>query len=161
PLIARLLLSFLPNIGRHNEKDSYIAPDLHRLILQKARTRIPLVGGVSSRPGLQFAGSEVHHDEIVAASVFTGSPFSSSFCHGLTGSGALLRVESLGADGRTVLKFDREGSPARALELKHRDDYALVEELSLDHDPSVIIARIANDRKSVIMTRKIAENTIF
>ncbi|HEY7183211.1 MAG TPA: GAF domain-containing protein [Blastocatellia bacterium] len=161
PLIARLLLSFLPNIGRHDENDFYIAPDLHRLILQKARTRIPLVGGVSSRPGFQFAGSEVYHDEIVAASIFTGSPFSSSFCRGLTGSGALLRVEGLGADGRTVRKFDREGSPADALDLRDRADFALVEELSPDHDPFVIIARIADDRKSVIMTRKVAENTIF
>ncbi|HZF37384.1 MAG TPA: GAF domain-containing protein, partial [Blastocatellia bacterium] len=161
PLTARLLLSFLPNTGRHDENASYIAPDLHRLLLQKARTRIPLVGGVSSRPGFQFAGNEVYHDEIVAASIFTGSPFSSSFCHGLTGSGELLRVESLGADGRTVHKFDREGSPVDALELKDRDDFALVGELSLDHDPFVTIARIANDRKSVIMMRKVAENTIF
>jgi signal transduction histidine kinase len=161
PLTARLLLSFLPNAGRHDANASYIAPDLHRLLLQKARTRIPLVGGVSSTPGFQFAGSEVCHDEIVAASIFTGSPFSSSLCHGLTGSGALLRVESLGADGRTILKFDREGGPVEALELKDRDDFALVEELSLDNDPLVTIARIANDRKSVIMTRKVAENAVF
>jgi signal transduction histidine kinase/GAF domain-containing protein len=160
-LSARFLLSFLPNVGRHDENTSYIAPDLHRMLMQKARTRIPLVGGVSSRPGFQFAGSEVYQDEIVAASVFTGSPFSSSFCHGLTGTGALLRVESLGADGRTVHKFDCEGSPAEALELKDRGDFAMVEELSLDHDPFVIIARSANNGKSVILARKVVENTAF
>jgi signal transduction histidine kinase len=82
PLTGRLLLSFLPNIRRRDETDSYLTADLHRLLLQKARTRIPLVGGVSSRPGFQFAGSEVYRDRIVAASVFTGSPFSSSFSHG-------------------------------------------------------------------------------
>jgi signal transduction histidine kinase len=161
PLTARLLLSFLPNIGRHDEKSTYTAPDLHRLLLQKARTRIPLIGGVSSRPGFQFADGEVYRNEIVAASIFTGSPFSSSFYNGLAGTGALLRVISLGADGRTVHKFDCEGSPADALELKDRDDFAMIEELSPDHDPFVIIARIASDRKSVILTRKVAENTVF
>src|SRR5262245_9207026 len=108
-LIGRLLLGFLPNIGRHDENLSYLAPDLHRLLLQKARTRIPLVGAVSSSPGFQFAGSEVYHDEIVAASIFTGSPFSSSFGHGLTGTDTLLRVKSLDADGRTIRMFDQEG----------------------------------------------------
>jgi signal transduction histidine kinase len=88
PLTGRLLLSFLPNIGHHDERVSHLTPDLHRLLLQKARTRIPLVGGVSSRPGFQFAGNEVYRDRIVAASVFTGSPFSSSFGHG-TMSGSL------------------------------------------------------------------------
>src|SRR4029079_17175391 len=40
PLTARLLLSFLPNIGRHEENSSYIAHDLHRLLLKEARIRI-------------------------------------------------------------------------------------------------------------------------
>jgi signal transduction histidine kinase len=161
PLTARLLLSFLPNIGRHEENSSYIAHDLHRLLLKEARIRIPLVGGVSSRPGFQFAGGDVYRNEIVTASIFTGAPFSSSFCRGLAGSGALLRVVSLGADGRTVHKFDGEDSSAEALELRNPDDFALVEELSLDHDPFVILARIAGDGKSVILTRRVAENTVF
>src|SRR5262249_15772804 len=79
PLTGRMLLSFLPNIGRHDERVPYLTPELHHLLLQKARPRIPPVGGVSSKPGFQFAGSEVYRDRIVAASVFTGSPFSSSF----------------------------------------------------------------------------------
>ncbi len=161
PLTGRLLLSFLPNIGRHDENISYLAPDLHRLLLQKARTRIPLVGGVSSRPGFQFAGSDVYHDEVVAASIFTGSPFSSSFGHGLTGTDTLLRVKSLDADGRTVRKFDQEGSPAEVLELQDRNDFALLGELSLDRDPLVTIAQIADQGKSVIMLRKVGENTMF
>ena len=160
-LSSRLLLAFLPNIGRHDGGASYVAPDLHRLLLQKSRTRIPLVGAVSSRPGFQFAGSEVYRDEIVAASVFTGTPFSSSFGLGLTETETLLRVKSLGADGRTIHMFDQEGSPVEALQLKDREDFALLGELSLDHDPVVTIARIAEDRKSVTMLRKVDENTIF
>ncbi len=82
PLTVRMLLSFLPNVSRRDEKASYLTPELHRLLLQKARMRIQLVGGVSSRPGFQFAGAEVYRDRIVVASVFTGSPFSSSLSHG-------------------------------------------------------------------------------
>lgn len=82
PLTGRLLLSFLPNVSRRDERASSLTLELHRLLLQKARTRIPLVGGVTSGPGFQFAGGEVYRDRIVAASVFTGSPFSSSFSHG-------------------------------------------------------------------------------
>jgi len=161
PLTGRLLLSFLPNTGRHDEKVSYLAPDLHRLLLQKARTRIPLVGGVSSRPGFQFAGSEVYHDRIVAASIFTGSPFSSSFSHGLIGTDTFLRVKSLSADGRTIHKFDRKGDPAKILKLKDRNDFAVLGELSLDRDPLVTIAQIAGDKKSVIMLRKVDKDTMF
>src|SRR5262247_4871625 len=82
PLTVRMLLSFLPNVSRRDEKVPYLTPELHRLLLQKARTRIQLVGGVSSRPGFQFAGSEVYRDRIVVASVFSGSPFSLSLSHG-------------------------------------------------------------------------------
>src|SRR5215470_8161293 len=82
PLTVRMLLSFLPNVSRRDEKDSYLTPELHRLLLQKSRMRIQLVGGVSSRPGFQFAGAEVYRDRIVVASVFSGSPFSLSLSHG-------------------------------------------------------------------------------
>ena len=82
PLTVRMLLSFLPNVSRRDEKASYLTPELHRLLLQKARIRIQLVGGVSSRPGFQFAGAEVYRDRIVVASVFSGSPFSLSLSHG-------------------------------------------------------------------------------
>src|SRR5262245_11234537 len=82
PLTVRMLLSFLPNVSRRDEKVPYLTPELHRLLLQKARTRIQLVGGVSSRPGFQFAGAEVYRDRIVVASVFSGSPFSLSLSHG-------------------------------------------------------------------------------
>jgi signal transduction histidine kinase len=161
PLTGRLLLSFLPNIGRHDEKIPYFGPDLHRLLLQNAYARIPLVGGVSSSPGLQFAGSEVYHDRIVAASVFTGSPFSSSFGNGLKETGSFLHVKSFSADGRTVHKFDQEGDAAEILKLKDRDEFAGLVELSLDRDPLVTIARIASDRKSVIMLRKVCKDTMF
>jgi signal transduction histidine kinase len=161
PLTGRLLLSFFPNIGRHDERASYLAPDLHQLLLQKARTRITLVGGVSSKPSFQFAGSEVCHDEMVAASIFTGSPFSTSFGHGLTGTDAYLRVKSLDADGRTINKFDQRGSPAEILKLKDRNDFALLSELSLDHNPLVTVAQIAANGKSVTMLRKVGENSMF
>jgi signal transduction histidine kinase/GAF domain-containing protein len=161
PLTGRLLLSFLPNVGRHDERISYLAPELHRLLLQNAGARIPLVGGVSSRPGFQFAGSEVYHDRIVAARVSTGSPFSSSFGHELKRTGSLLRIKSLGADHKTVYKFDREGAPAEALELNDRNEFAALVELSLHRDPLVTIARIAGDRKSVIMLRKVREGTML
>ncbi len=82
PLTVRMLLSFLPNVSRRDENASYLTPELHRLLLQKARIRIQLVGGVSSRPGFQFAGAEVYRDRIVVASVFSGSPFSLSLSHG-------------------------------------------------------------------------------
>ncbi len=105
PLTGHLLLSFLPNVGRHDERDSYLAPDLHRLLLRKARTRIPLVGGVSSRPGFQFAGNEVYRDRIVAASIFTGSPFSSSFGHGsMSGSLAISDFERIRSEAKRGLE---------------------------------------------------------
>jgi|GEM_PF-2533306 len=161
PLPDRLMLTFFPNIGRHDQRAAYLAPELHRLLREKARTRIPIVGGVSSRPGFQFVGEAVYHDELVAARISTGSPFSSSFGHGLTETTTDLRVKMLADDGRTVLAFDQPGSPAEILGLKDRADFALLGELSLNHDPLVTAAHVTADGQSVTLLRQIREGALF
>ncbi len=105
PLTVRMLLSFLPNVSRRDEKASYLTPELHRLLLQKARIRIQLVGGVTSRPGFQFAGAEVYRDRIVVASVFTGSPFSLSLSHGsMSGSPDLSDFARIRSEAKSGLE---------------------------------------------------------
>lgn len=161
PLTDRLLLAFFPNIGRHDRELPYLAPELHRRLQQNARFRTPVVGGVSSRPGFQFANDEVYHNELVAARIYTGAPFSSSFGHGLKETSADLRVKNLAPDSCTVLKFDQRGSPARILGLKKHDDVALLGELSLDRDPFVTLAQLASDGKSVKLLRKVKDHALF
>ncbi|MGE0130467.1 MAG: GAF domain-containing protein [Blastocatellales bacterium] len=161
PLTDRLLLTFFPNAGRHDGSIPYLAPELHRLLQQNASFRIPAVGGVSSMPGFQFADDEIYHNELVAARIFTGAPFSSSFGHGLKEIGPPLSVKNLAADGRTVLEFDQKGRPAEILELKNRNDFALLAELSLDRAPFMTLAQAASDGESVTLLRKISVNTLF
>ncbi len=117
-LTGRLLLSFLPNVHFRDDSASYLTPELHRLLRQKTGARILLVGGVSSRPGFQFAGDEVYHDRIVAASVFSGPPFSSSFSHGpateAPGDFERVRSETQGEFQRSLRRWTLE-KPAGCL----------------------------------------------
>ncbi|MEP7341191.1 MAG: FIST N-terminal domain-containing protein, partial [Acidobacteriota bacterium] len=161
PLTGRLLMTFFPNIGRHEGSESYLAPRLHQLLLENSRTRIPIVGGASSRPGFQFHDGQVCHDEMVAAKISSGAPFSSSFGHGLNETDQDLRVKDLADDGHTVLAFDQPGDPAQILGLKHGSGFGLLSELSLGHDPMVTVAEATTDGKSVTLLRKIKRNALF
>jgi signal transduction histidine kinase len=122
PLANRLFITFLPGYSQAaTGEEFYPAPHLHRLMYQGLQGRIWLVGGVSSandpdraRTGLQFVGRQVLHDSVVAASLITGVPLGVGLNEGLSNTGTILRVAQVGADARTILKFE-EGSPHEQL----------------------------------------------
>ncbi len=170
PLVNRLLLAFFPGLGAPESGNKYPAPALHRLLREKVRARTPIVGGVSfagvsyaddrNHPGLQFAHDRVYADALVAARLETGFPFTSSIGHGLTPTGRFLRVERLAKDRRTILQF-REGAPAEALGLEDGDQVRLLGQFTLDGDPVVTIARLADDGRSAYMLRETSDDAIF
>jgi hypothetical protein len=114
PLANRLILTFMPGCSQAaSDGGFYPAPELHRLLYEGVRTRITLIGGVSSAndrsrvtSGLQFAQRRVLRDSVVAASIITGVPIGVSLNDGLLSTGKILRVTKLDADERTVLAFD-------------------------------------------------------
>jgi signal transduction histidine kinase/GAF domain-containing protein len=165
PQVNRLLFTFFPGFCAPGSGDKYPAPELHRLLRDLVRARVPIVGGVSSandrnRAGLQMAGSKVYTDALVAAKLSTGFPITSSIGHGLTSTGRFLRVKRLGADRRTIIEF-REGLPADLLGLRHQKEVALLGEMSLDRDPIVTAARMSGDGQSVTMLREAHDNSLF
>lgn len=165
PKVNRLLFTFFPGFGGPDSSDKYPAPELHRLLRDKVRARVPIVGGVSStndrnRAGLQLAGANAYTDALVAARLSAGFPITSSIGHGLASTGRFLRVKKLGDDRRTILEF-KEGVPADLLGLRHQKEVALLGEMSLDRDPTVTVARMAGDGQSVTMLREVRGNSSF
>ena len=161
PLTDRLLLTFFPALGALEYGDPYLAPELHRLLRQHAFTRIPIIGGVAASPGFQFANDDVLDEALVAARIFTGSPYTSSIGHGLTETDSYLRITDLADDRRTVHAFDQAGNPAELLKLTNDADFALLGELSLNRDPLINVARLAPNGRWVKMLREINQNDLF
>lgn len=171
PLVNRLLLTFFPSFDQ-TESENYPAPELHRLMREAVRARVPIAGGtVSSGPcqlpegarrsaALLFAGDTVYTDALAAARVVTAFPFTSSIGHGLPATGRFLRIKQLSEDQRTILEFE-EGAPAEVLNLKTEDQMALLGELSHGRDPMLAIARRAKDGRSVRMLRPLTRNICF
>ncbi|MDX2039614.1 MAG: GAF domain-containing protein [Acidobacteriota bacterium] len=160
PLTDRLLLTFFPNLGRHDNSVPYLAPELHGLIREKALSRVSIIGGVSSRPSFQYVADKVYRDELVAAHINTNAPFCSSFGHGLSQTDIDLRVKTLGPDHRTIVEIEQNARPADMLNLSEPEQYAVLGELSLDHDPLVTVAELA-DGKAVRLLRRTEEKTQF
>lgn len=167
PLVNRLLLTFFPGFSR--TEGDYPAPELHRLMREAVRARVPIVGGtVSSGPcrlpegtqrpaALQFAGDSVYTDALAAARLMTAFPFTSSIGHGLPATGRFLRIKQLSEDQRTILEFE-EGAPVEVLGLKTEEQMALLGELSHGRDQMLAIARPAKDGRSVKTLRPLARN---
>lgn len=172
PLVNRLLLTFFPGFAKTEGQGYYPAPELHRLMREAVRARVPIVGGtVSSGPcqppegarraaALQFANDRVCTDALVAARIITAFPFTSSIGHGLPATGRFLRIKRLGDNSRTIFEFE-EGVPAEVLGLEKEGATALLGELSHGRDPMLAIARLAKDNQSVRTLRPLAPNICF
>lgn len=183
PLINRMLFTFFPGFGDAETARIYPGPELHTILRAKTRARVPITGGGASagsgssadapaHTGLQFAGRQVYRDAIVAAKLTTGVPFTSSIGHGLTPTGHIYRVEELGEDRQTILRF-MEGLPTEILGLTNGAGdfqpqnsspeplrkFRLLGELSLNDDPLITVARAVHENPGAVrMLRKLRRN---
>jgi signal transduction histidine kinase len=161
PMADRTLLTFLPGFGEFGVSPTYPAPELYRKLQDGVRARVRIIGGVSStndprriKPGLQFAGREVHKDAVVAAMIISGAPIGSALGHGLSPTGRIVRVKTLSEDNRTIEEFE-EGIPAEIIQQEGGN--VLLGKLSTGCDPIIVAPHIEPDGRSIQLIREIGK----
>ncbi|HMV49556.1 MAG TPA: ATP-binding protein, partial [Blastocatellia bacterium] len=163
-LSNRTLFSFLPGF----DGNQYPAPLLHQLLRENVRPPVPIFGGVASaddpgriRPGILFAGKEVHQNAIVAASVAAGTPMGISLGQGLSEAGRFLRVAGLSEDRKSIRSF-LEGSAAEIAEQElERSPLMLLAEVGACRDSAVDSPKLSEDGAFLSMMREVSENACF
>lgn len=164
PLFNRTLISFLPGF----DGCQYRAPLLHQLLRKNVRPPTSIFGGVASaddpgriRPGIVFAGREVHQNAVVAASVAAGTPIGISLSQGLSEAGRTLRVSQLTEDRKAIRTF-LEGSAAKIMEQEQeRSQVVLLSEVCAQRDPVVDAPKLSEDGAFLRMSREVSDQACF
>ncbi len=165
PLADRIMLTFFPGFGKGDGPLAYPGPELQRLLREKLRARIWMMGGVSSvndlwsaKPGLQFAGREVFDDAAVVALINSGAPIGIGLTNGLSHTGYILRANAVSADGRTIEEFD-QGIPAEIL--RQEGGNVLLGRMSTDGEPMIAVSRMEADGRSIRLIREVNSGDYF
>jgi hypothetical protein len=165
PFVNRILFTFLPG---HTEQ-GYIATRLHRNLRDGVRSRVPIVGGVSSSsgeanaPGLQFANKGVYQDVLVAARATIGTALGVSINNGLHSTSYNLHITEM-ADQYTISRFN--GNPARdeiiGLQQTLEGKFIVLGKLVYNSDSTVEYPQIVNDPEpSIKLLRPAKSDEVF